>query len=136
MYRNISANQVPLNFQSKCISFFFLDHKPTLHQLHVLMNKDGRKVKVIDSVAAKWEELAIALGFDAPDIDYVKRDYTQDAKGACRQVLYMWLNDESNENLPITWTTLVQCLKDAQFSSVAEDLEKVLKENFETHKSQ
>ena len=81
-------------------------------------------VRVIDTVAAKWEELAIALGFEASVIDYIRRDHVHDAKAACRRVLTMWLEEEE-ENLcgPVTWTTLIQCLKNAEFSNLAQDIE-------------
>ena len=97
-----------------------------MKHLQVLKGRGGRKVRVIDSVASEWEELAIALGFEKCDTDSFNRDYSQNAKGACRTVLRMWLNGESDLDQPITWTTLIQCLIDAGFASVAEDLEEIL----------
>jgi hypothetical protein len=78
-------------------------------------------------VAARWEELAIALGFEASAIEYIGRDHVQDARGACRHVLTEWLAEKAEGNLrgPVTWTTLIDCLTDAGFASLAEDLKKV-----------
>ena len=48
---------------------------------------DTKKIRVIDTMAAEWEELAITLGFKAAVINYIRRDHVHDAKGACCHVL-------------------------------------------------
>lgn len=101
--------------------------RPTLKQLLILNGHNGQRVRVIDSVAAEWEELAIVLGFEPAEINYVKRDYNQNARGACREILTKWLNGECNHDSPITWGTLIQCLIDAGHVGVAEDLQETLK---------
>ena len=103
-----------------------LTDKPTPQQLQVLKTNSEKRVRVIDCIAVDWEEVAIALGFEPPHIDCVKRDYIQNAKGACRQILTNWLNGETNQDMPITWETLIQCLIDAGQVSVAEDLRQIL----------
>lgn len=91
------------------------------------MRFNDETVRVIDAVAPKWEELAIALGFKPYTIQTIQRDHVQDARAACQRMLSMWL-EEKEENLcrPATWLTLVQCLIDAEFSTLAQDLEDVL----------
>lgn len=108
--------------------YYITDKQPQLHQLEQLTRPDGSKsVQVITSVAAKWEELAIALGFDAPAIAHIKRDYSSDCREACSQMLQMWLRMEcSDVSRPVSWATLIQCLKDAEFSSVSVELEEIL----------
>ena len=105
------------------------DNKPKLQELQVLSSESGdmKKLRVIDTVAAQWEELAIALGFEAAVINYIRRDHVHNAKGACCQVLTKWLAEEAEENLrgPVTWATLIECLADAGFASLAEDLTKI-----------
>ena len=109
-----------------------IDDKPKLQELRVLSCESGsnaRKVQVIDTVAAQWEELAIALGFEAAVINYIRRDHVHDAKGACCHVLTKWLAEEkASKNLrgPVTWTTLIECLADAGFGTLAEDLKKII----------
>ena len=80
----------------------------------------------MDAAASEWEDLAIALGFEAADIDCVKRDYVQNAKGACREILMKWLNGEIELDAPVTWSTLVQCLIDAGQVGLAQDLQEML----------
>ena len=83
----------------------------------------GESIQVINHVAPNWEELAIALGFKYYTIKTVHRDHKSDAREACRRILSMWL-EGAEEGLvqPVTWTTLVQCLVNAEFSCLAEKL--------------
>ena len=108
--------------------YYIIDKQPQLHQLEQLTRPDGSKsVQVITSVAAKWEELAIALGFDAPAIAHIKRDYSSNCREACSQMLRMWLRMEcSDASRSVSWATLIQCLKDAEFSSVGVEVEEIL----------
>ena len=100
--------------------------KPQLQEL-----QQCGSVKVIDTVAPHWEELAITLGFRHYVIETVKRDYKSDARGACRRMFLMWI-EHKEENLigPVTWATLIQCLEDAEFSSLAEALKETLDSDF------
>ena len=110
--------------------------KPKLQELQLLSseNTDTKKVRVIDTVAAEWEELAIALGFEPAVINYIRRDHVHDAKGACCKVLTKWLaEEEENLRSPVTWTTLIECLKDAGFATLAEDLTKIKQVEFESN---
>ena len=53
-------------------------------------------------------------------------------KGACCHVLTKWLaGEEASENLHglVTWTTLIECLANAGFASLAENLKKVKSSN-------
>ena len=83
-------------------------------------------VRVVDHVAPQWEQLAMALGFKHHTIATVGRDYAKDAKGACHQILFLWL-EETEEGLvePVTWATLIQCLVDVELSCLAEELNRI-----------
>ena len=78
-------------------------------------------------MAAKWEELAIALGFSASTIDCLRRDYSSDCKEGCAQMLTTWLTMEHcDESKPVSWSTLIDSLIDAEFSSLAKELKEIL----------
>ena len=68
----------------------------------------------------------MALGFKYHTIATVGRDHAKDAKGACHQILSLWL-EETEEGLiePVTWTTLIQCLVDVELSRLAEELNRI-----------
>lgn len=100
---------------------------PEIYQLEQLTHPDSRTVSIINDVAAKWEELAIALGFDAPTIEHIKRDHSSACKEACREMFTKWLRmDHTGEMKPVCWTTLIESLNDAEFSSLAKALEEIL----------
>ena len=88
-----------------------------------------REVRIIDTIAAEWEELAIALGFDGNVIKFVKKDFTQDSKGASCKILRMWLEgDYKDLKGPISWSTLLQCLTDIGYSKICQDIEYIILE--------
>lgn len=68
----------------------------------------------------------MTLGFKYHTIATVGRDHAKDAKGACRQILSLWL-EETEEGLiePVTWATLIQCLVDVELSCLAEELNRI-----------
>ena len=107
------------------MAYTLLEHSPKLQQLEELTGCDSKIVRIINGVASKWEELAIALGFDAPAIDCIRRDFSSDCKEACSQMLQKWIKMEYTACKPVTWTVLIQCLQDAEFSSLAKDLNEI-----------
>ena len=102
--------------------------KPTLKQLQVFTICGGKSVRVIDSVAAEWEDLGIALGLEA-EIDCVKKNNIQNVKGACKEILRKWLNSEGEPEAPVTWSTFVQSLIDAGQVGVAQVIQEMLRSN-------
>ena len=102
-----------------------LEHPPNLQQLEELTGCGSKTIRIINSVASKWEELAIALDFDAPAIDCIRRDFSSDCREACSQMLQKWIKMEYNVCKPVTWTILIQCLQDAEFSTLAKDLNEI-----------
>ena len=107
--------------------FVSLDDVPKLKQLEQLTGPHSKTIRVIGTVAAKWEELAMALGFDASAIDCIRRDYTSDCKEACSQMLAKWLETKYNDDCrSVSWGVLIDCLEDAEFSSIARELEIIM----------
>ena len=104
------------------------DSCPTLEALELLEGHGGRKVKVIDSLASQWDELAKALGFEEEAIQRIKNTYLQ-SHDACREMLHKWL--EGNEGLisPVVWITLIQCLINSGLVGIADNLKEVLEYN-------
>lgn len=108
------------------MAYTLLEYPPNLQQLEELTGCDSKAVRIINCVASKWEELAIALDFDAPAIDCIRRDFSSDCKEACSQMLQKWIKMEYSVCKPVTWTVLIQCLQDAEFSTLAKDLSEIL----------
>ena len=105
----------------------FIGDKPTLQKLQLLKGHNGRRLKVIEEVAPRWEELASALQFDHLVILQVKADYLHREVAACRHIFTMWLEEERDHlRSPVTWETFIQCLTDAEFSHISVELEEIL----------
>ena len=102
---------------------FFTDQVPTIQQLHELQGKDGKSIRIIDTVAPEWEELAMAMGFPAHVISTIWRNNIRDAKGATLQILTLWL--EGKSSVPVSWESLVDCLYQADFSTVSLDIQEM-----------
>ena len=102
---------------------FFTDQVPTIQQLHELQGKDGKSIRIIDTVAPEWEELAMAMGFPAHVIGTIRRNNLRDAKGATLQILTLWL--EGKSSVPVLWERLVDCLYQADFSTVSLDIQEM-----------
>ena len=105
------------------------DEKPSLSDLWTLQGSGGKKVKIIETIASKWEQLAMALGFDGHTIDNVKRDFERDCEGASHKILRKWLEETDsydNLKLPVSWSTLIQCLRDIEYSSLCDDIQMII----------
>ena len=93
--------------------------KPQLSLLYELSTNDGKQIKVIKNVAFKWEQLAIALGFDGATIEKIKKDKFHHSKDATAEMFQEWLDDDHSFQGPVTWATLIQCLIDAELAETA-----------------
>ena len=89
-----------------------------------IVEGNGKTVKLIKLVAARWEEVATMLHLEDCDIQRIRRDHRNDSCKACQTALKEWLEGEGRN--PVTWKTLISALKEAKFSEIASDLEYVL----------
>ena len=96
---------------------------PTIQQLHELQGRDGKIIRIIDTVAPEWEELAMAMGFPAHVISTIQRNNLRDAKGATLQIFTQWL--EGRSPVPVSWENLVSCLHQAEFSNISLDVQEM-----------
>ena len=78
-------------------------------------------MKVIEGVAAGWEELAKALHFDSSVIEHMRG--TEDA---CWNILWRWLEGETRQ--PVNWITLIESLIEAGFIDIATDLQEAVED--------
>lgn len=99
---------------------------PKLHELQLLESDDGNRIRIIEEVAAKWKFVATALGFGAPRIDSIELDSFCKVEHACFEIFVRWLNGEHDLRTPITWMTLIKCLKEARLDRTADKLQQLL----------
>lgn len=91
-----------------------------------LIEWKGKKVKVIEGCAYKWETIAIHLHFTPPVINAIKRNAHYQVEPACRAMFNKWLEGASGLLEPRIWATVVTVLKNADLGMLAEELDSVL----------
>ena len=99
-----------------------LNAVPKLHQLH-LLERHGKRVKVIDMVAAEWDSVALRLHFESYDISRIERDHPQQCVQASITLFTEWIKGKGRQ--PSSWHTLIEALKETRLQSVASDLESI-----------
>ena len=101
------------------------EQPPILSELQCLKSSAGT-VRIIDSIAYKWESVAIQLTIPTSKVKTIKRD-TDGAEDACRIMLGIWL--KGGHKTPVNWRTFIDCLRDSdsEFKVLAHDLEQALR---------
>ena len=83
-------------------------------------------IRVMDSVAGRWRDLAIALGFDQAALDVFHNDSFGCSEKACSKMLQRWIR--GGAAMPVCWGVLLQALRDGNFASLAHELSEALKQ--------
>ena len=83
-------------------------------------------MKIIESIAAKWEEVALALHFEGHTLQNIRYDTRVQCVDACREMFQKWLDGDGSQ--PATWETLRDCLVDAGFVTLVEDIQQILRD--------
>lgn len=94
-----------------------------MNDFHLLKGKD-RTVQIIKSTAYKWETVAYCLLFEPSEVSTITRDSLNEAETACEKMLSKWLLGE--HRTPVTWRTVMNCLRECEFRTLADDLEHIL----------
>ncbi len=102
-----------------------IDDKPKLSQLYCL-TRGCTRVQVIKSIAPKWIDLAMVMGYEHSDIESVNITTQRDPLNAARIILGQWLDGSENLCGPVTWSTLIEYLSIIEFQSLADKLNNVL----------
>ena len=100
--------------------------KPKLTELQLLEGHGGRKVRLIESVAYKWKELAKELDFSVEKIDSIDAETNSKHEKACPQMLEEWVGGDDELKGPVTWITLIQCPMDAGLMDIADRLKEII----------
>ena len=97
-----------------------------MKDLQLLKGSSHREIRLLDTVAPDWTQIAIAIGLESQFIrDLLKM--TNESR-ACQHLFMNWLDGKYPNVLPPTWASLHQALLDADFPSLADVLQAVLSE--------
>ena len=67
----------------------------------------------------------MVLNFSASRIRTIDMESHYKPEDACRQMFYDWLDGDCDLRGPITWNTLIQCLKEVDLNNVVESLHSI-----------
>ena len=106
---------------------FCVDDTPTLGKLSVLKTAQGKKIKIIPTVASRWQELGDQMEFDKSggELKRIKEKHQGDVKECCRAMFQHWIN--GNGIRPCSWNKLIEILEDCEFEELALDLQSAFK---------
>ena len=100
--------------------------KPALAQLKMMKTTTGEKIKIIESVAARWKEVGDLLDFDPEGRTLELIEASNQQKGlvvCCREMFMSWLKGKGRE---ATWKVLIELLNDIDQSELAKQVKNAL----------
>ena len=89
--------------------------------LQMMEDAHGGMIRIIDEIAWRWDQVAIALEVDQFYINILTRDYPQNSQQACYKMLHYWRENASQ----VSWGFLVDALRRAEYNALAERIEEV-----------
>ena len=109
------------------LSMFCSDDTPTLGKLALLKKVQGEKIKIIPTVAQKWQKLGDQMEFDKSGgkLNCIKEEHQGDAEECCRAMFQHWIDGKGE--IPCSWRNLIEILEDCEFEELASDLRSAFK---------
>ena len=105
------------------------DAKPKMATLNCFKYKDTegkiQRIYIAEKIAAKWKKLGLALDFETSCLNSIQSTCNHDVEQCCEMMLTQWL-DGYVKQLPITWRTLLEALRDAHMNQLADELTDLL----------
>lgn len=99
---------------------------PQLHELDFI-RANQKTVRVLEGSASKWDGIALRLYFSGNKISQIRTESQNNTLRACQSVFSEWLDGKEGLRIPRTWTTVIEILKEAHLSQIADDLAEVLR---------
>ena len=98
------------------------DATPTLKMLTLMKTPKGNKIRVIQTVAPRWQRLGVLLDFDesGKKLEFIETKNHCIPEECCREMFQHWL--KGNGVRPCSWRTLIELLEDCDFEMLAEEL--------------
>ena len=102
-----------------------LDESPDMARLEQLRTHNERVIKIVTEVAGVWEQMARTLDFSEAEVIIIQRNHPSDVESACTDMFRRWLSGQHRQ--PVTWQTVIDCLRELDLNVVANDLEDILR---------
>ena len=110
---------------SVSINTAHLDTKPTLPELIKFTFTDGTVVNILVEIALKFSKFGTFLLDDTNGsrVKIMARKHHYDAEQINTEIIQEWLTGRGKH--PVSWTTLVEVLRDIELSTLAGEIEAV-----------
>ena len=108
-----------------CFPFSCTDDKPSLLDLKKFPGKHGR-FDVMERIGVNYPKLGMFLlqDHDLSKVSSLELTWQRASLPICRDIMKDWVQGKGK--LPVTYATLLHCLRDADLHSLAKDIEDVL----------
>ena len=102
------------------------DSQPTIAELTLLKQADGKKIKIIASLAPLWRDLGFLMNFDqrGTEVETIEKKYRGDPKECCCAMFQHWLN--GNGVRPCSWHKLIELIDDIDQEVLAQEIQTAL----------
>ena len=90
-----------------------------MDELQLLKFPDGTELRIMEKVAPKWKQVAIALGFDGARIETIEMGALRQPEDASLKMFTGWLAG-SHDLKTRTWDVLIQSLRAAKLMEIAD----------------
>jgi ankyrin repeat protein len=99
---------------------------PRLSQLKCMTTSNGKKVKIIESVAVHWRDFGALLDFDPMGnrLEIIAVTERERPEECCQSMFQHWLN---GNGVPATWSTLIRILQNCRLGVLAAEVKEALK---------
>ena len=117
-------------FYSTVIKSWMSEH-PTMDMIQLVKytGNDGqpKQFYLLEKIQEKWKDIGTLMKIESATLSNFAQRHQGDLKEQCRDVLQMWLEGGSrSEEYPVTWSGLLDVLKDVQLKVISCELEEVL----------
>ena len=87
--------------------------------------QQGKKVNIIESVAAEWRKVGVLLDFDSVGnrLKIIASEERDRPEECCQSMFQYWLK---GNGIPATWSKLIRILKDSEFITLAKAVKEAL----------
>ena len=103
------------------------DSTPSLVELLSFPASQGRTINIPQEIGTKYNTFGILLLKDRTGalVDGIVHKHLRDPVLINIEILQKWVHGESGE-LPVSWRTLITCLRDSGMSVLASDIQQAL----------
>lgn len=101
---------------------------PKLHELQLLKVYNGAEIRIMEMVAPRWQQFAVALQFDPYRIQAIAKNCKGIVEDASQEIFMRWLAGDHDLIEPRNWDTLVRCLERSNFIDVARSVKVILRD--------